>query len=182
MPCNLLCFLSIILGQCRVLGISSVGLCQLFTAVIFHRPCASARRGMRRMKWIKQENYDIHELFPTSMLGLFNSCGYGQDSSCWCNIDGSSIWISVEACESSPIPCPHPSTLTCVSLTMETFSPRVGGGSALRKKKTLLSASLIMPLLETCVSSKPSTQTPFLCRVHLRLSTVMDRMAGLWSQ
>lgn len=26
--------------QCRVLGISSDGLCQLFIAVIFHRPCA----------------------------------------------------------------------------------------------------------------------------------------------
>lgn len=64
------------------------------------------------------------------------------------------------ACESSPIPCPHPSTLTCVSLTMETFSPRVRGGLwALKKKKkkSNYSASFILPLLETRFCSKRCT-------------------------
>lgn len=91
----------------------------------------------------------------------------------------SNIWISVEACESSPIPCPHPSTLTCVSLTMETFSPRVGGGLQLwkKKKKKVLSASLIVPLLETRFSSKLATLT-FLLSANLWLSTVVDRTAG----
>lgn len=89
----------------------------------------------------------------------------------------SNIWISEEACESSPIPCPHPSTLTCVSLTMETFSPRVGGGLELWKKKKVLSASLIVPLLETRFSSKLTTLT-FLLSANLWLSTVVDRTAG----
>lgn len=62
------------------------------------------------------------------------------------------IWISVKACESSPVPCPHPSTLTCVSLTMETFSLRVRGGTLLWKKKHL-TASFIMPLLESHFST-----------------------------
>lgn len=76
--------------------------------------------------------------FPASLLHLFISCFIcEQHSSYLCNICDRELTFShlVEACESSPIPCPHPSSLTCDSLTMETFSPRVRGGLELRGKK-----------------------------------------------
>lgn len=87
-------------------------------------------------------------LFPASLLVLL-ICRriYEQESRYLCNRTKILvIWISVVACESSPIPCPHPSTLTCVSLTMETFSPRVRGGLELWERKKNTSNYSLLPL------------------------------------
>lgn len=87
--------------------------------------------------------------FPASLLHLFISCFIcEQHSSYLCNICDRELTFShlVEACESSPIPCPHPSSLTCDSLTMETFSPRVRGGLELREKKKKKSNYSLLPL------------------------------------
>lgn len=78
------------------------------------------------------------------------------------------------ACESSPIPCPHPSTLTCVSLTMETFSPRVRGGLQHGEKKKFNYSLLPLSRHYWKLSSAQSAPHLFLCQATLRLSPVAE--------
>lgn len=173
---------SIILEQHRVLGISSVGLCQLLTAVIFHRPCAhslsEAWHEENEMGKRSEGEQDFHQ--PLRHICLFVAVDLSRSESPSVQLRrGSNIRISVEACESSPIPCPHPSTLTCVSLTMETFSLGVGGGLELwQKKKKKKHNYSLLPWLCHYWKLTPALNSTLVAFAD----QLVDRAAGTWSQ
>lgn len=85
---------------------------------------------------------------------------------------------------------PHPSTLTCVSLTMETFSLWVGGGITLRrerKKKKKKKKEPFSPLPWSChfwkLALAQSSPRSRCCsaRPNLWLSTVVNKTAATCS-
>lgn len=161
----------------RVLGISSDGLCRLFTAVIFHQACV--RRGMKRRRWSGRK----HLLFHSVSFSLYSSehhfsSSINSERELTCShLGGGGLWKFTD-------PCPHPSSFTCDSLTMETFSPTVRGGLEFWKKSNYSLLPFIMPLLESHLSSKRSA----LCRsagcslgVNSRGKQAGSKLPRVWS-
>lgn len=138
MLCELLYDCSIILGQCGVLGISSDGLCQLFTAVIFHRLCAQGlgEAWHEEMGKRAERKQDIHDLFPASLLGLFICCYRCEWDPSWRNRDREVTfefqWRLVKV-HQSPAPT-HPRSRVSLS-QWKLLAPEWEAGSSSEKKK-----------------------------------------------
>lgn len=140
---------SIILGQCGVWGISSAGHCQLDSGNFPHSSCtwSDPGRGGMADRW-KGTHFSSGFIF-CCLLAV-------GDLICLCNRGTENKNKKTKFC-SKPMklhksPCPHLSTLTCVSLTMETFSFRVGGGICydIKNRKAPSASLIIAPLLESC--------------------------------
>lgn len=125
-----------------------------------------------------ERKQDIHDLFPASLLGLFICCYRCEWDPSWRNRDREVTfefqWRLVKV-HQSPAPT-HPRSRVSLS-QWKLLAPEWEAGSSSEKKKKVLSASLIVPLLETRFSSK-LTKLTFLLSANLWLSTVVDRTAG----
>lgn len=115
------------------------------------------RRGVKGIRWVRGVRGNMTIFLKSLMAALWN---YHSNNiqAVVCNSDGELTFeFESRACESSPIPCPHPSSLTCVSLTMETFSPRVRGGLSSEKKSNYS----LLPL--SCHYWKLTLNQPLVC-------------------
>lgn len=129
-----------------------------------------ARRGEGRVwQWVARGSMTAAKPFSASPQDLFYLL-----PQIWAGLElpvetargEAAVWVSEEACESSPTPT-HPLSRVFLSqwklLASEWEAGSRSEGREKKKKRTFLAASLIMPLLETCFSLELSTLTLLFC-------------------